>query len=80
MSNSREAGLETHHSLKFTDEETIEYLSCLITVSYIFESFGCVLSAYVQENFLSTAARKILVMAYQIWDGSARSQKALVEI
>ena len=57
-------GLETHHSLKVTNDETLEYLSCFITVSYIFEGFGCILAAYVQENFLSTAARKISVMAY----------------
>ena len=49
-------------------------------MSYIFEGFGRVLAAYVQENFLSTAARKILAIAYRIWDCSARSQKDLVEI
>ncbi len=57
--------LETHHSLKAANKETIQYLSRFITVSYIFEGFGCVLTAYVQEDLLSTAARKVLVMAYK---------------
>ena len=57
--------LETHHSLQVTNEETVEYLSCFITVSNILEGFGCVLTAYVQENLLSTTARKLLVMAYK---------------
>ena len=39
--------LETHHSLKVANEEALKYLSCFITVSYIFEGFGCVLTAYI---------------------------------
>ena len=39
--------LETHHSLKVANEEALKYLSCFITVSYIFEGFGCVLTTYV---------------------------------
>jgi uncharacterized membrane protein len=55
--NRTPEGLEgfcTYHALHCANEETIENLARLVTVTDILEGFGAVLAADVEEDFLAT--------------------------
>lgn len=43
----------TYHSLQISHKQPIQYLSRLITVSYILKSLRCILAAHIKEHFLS---------------------------
>lgn len=46
--------LTTYHALQLADQETVQDLTGLVTVSDIFESLGAVLATDVEEDFLTT--------------------------
>ena len=43
-------------SLQLSNQQSLQDLSRLVTVSDILESLGGILSAYVEQDFLSSAA------------------------
>lgn len=44
----------TYHALQLADQETVQDLTGLVTVSDIFEGLGAVLATDVEEDFLTT--------------------------
>lgn len=48
----------TYLALDGPDKKVLEDLSCLITVSDVFESLGCLLSSNVEQNLLTTSAKR----------------------
>ena len=51
----------TSHTLQLANQQTLENLSRLVAVSDIFESFGRILSADIEKDFLATAVKRLLV-------------------
>ena len=54
---SPESGLasgDTHAAHELSDQQTLEDLACLVTVSDILECLGCVLASYIEENLFTT--------------------------
>lgn len=47
-------------SLEFADQQALEDLTRFVAVAYVFECFGCVLAAYVKEDFLSATVLTML--------------------
>lgn len=50
-------------SLEGTNQQSIENLTGLVTVADILESLGCVLTADVEENFLTTTRFQAAILA-----------------
>jgi hypothetical protein len=46
-------------AFQVSDEQAFKNLACLVTVSNILESLGCVLSTNIEQNFLSTSGCKL---------------------
>ena len=42
-------------SLQLANNQAVEDLARFVAVTDVFESFGCVLTAYIEENFLTTS-------------------------
>lgn len=46
--------MKTYLTLKSSNKHALENLTCLVTVAYILESLGCVLTANIEHDFFTT--------------------------
>lgn len=67
-------GRVTRDALQFSDQQTVEDLAGFVRVANIFEGFGGVLTAYIEEDFFATTVTRELVWYHLVW---ARGLQAL---
>ena len=60
-------GWDTYTALESADEEALEDLTGLVAVADVFEGFGGVLAADVEEDFFTTG-----VLVYEAWRGAQK--------
>lgn len=54
----------THFALELSDQQTLEDLARLVAVSDVLERLGCVLSAHIEEDFLTTAIQNRVLAVF----------------